>query len=139
MKAMIWILVLAGAGVGIAYFSFSGFDPTEQGKQARAKITNGMTLKQVNDIAGTNCRYIQINAMKQMIGGKSVETIQPGQPADFDADRVDARIKAGGVPHGFMLRYTFSNQEAFDVEFDSKGLVSGIMDAPKLGDLFQSQ
>ncbi len=140
MKAMIWILVLAGAGIGAAYYfgGLGNFDPTQQGKDARAKLAPGMTLKQVLDVAGENYKYQQINMMPQMIGGKKIEMPSTGTAVSLERDALEKKVAAGGVPNGFVLNYTFSAQQAFNVHFDSTGKVDSIEDAFTEADLYQS-
>ena len=53
MKGLMILLVL-GVGVGAAVYFYGGvadFDPSEQGRQAKAAIKPGMTWKKVIDVA----------------------------------------------------------------------------------------
>lgn len=134
MKAIIILLVVGGAVLGVVYFmgGYSSFDPTEQGEKAKAAIKTGMSLKQVLDVAGDKPKYRPINMMKI---AKDLRAPQAGEPVDFVRSRVEGKIADGEMPNGFILQYRFSDQCAFDVTFNAAGNVVGVADIATMADL----
>jgi hypothetical protein len=137
MKAIIIVLVLLAAGLGILYFrgGYHSFDPTAEGNKAKAAIKPGMTWKQVLDIAGKGGKYRHIIKTVQKIKGEDVEQVIVGTPVELKPDLLAARLASNQAPEGFVIEYFFSAQVAFDVVFDSAGLVNEVQDIMTGADL----
>ena len=137
MKVILVLIVLAVIVVGLVYKfgGYESFDPTEQGREAKAKIQPGMTIKQVVDIAGPNGKLHNISVQKQKIRGEEVIKTVKGPGVDFGPDTLTARVQRKELPNGFTIEYTFSQQAAFEVMFDSAGKVTGIEDVQTMADL----
>ena len=136
MKALI-ILVLLFAAVVFAVYHFGGYgklDPSQQGRNARAAITAGMTWTQVVTAAGAPRHFVLlIEAGKHPTTGEPL--IKDGPKMNYNADAIAARVKDGTAPHGFFFPYTFSHSEAFKVEFDAAGTVVYVDDLQTLNKL----
>jgi hypothetical protein len=137
VKAMVAVMVVAGAALGLVYFAggFRSFDPTKQGRKAKAAITPGMTWTQVAQVAGDPKHYRVLAKVKKKSGGDVVEVIEPGFPMEFDRKTLAAEISANRVPNGFVFAYMFSQQAAFSVTFDGTGCVVGVEDIQTMADL----
>lgn len=140
MKAVIGLLVVAGICFGgyYVYKQSVGFDPDKQGREVRAQIKPGMTLKQVLDLAGPNAKYQAINKFETRQGKEVVQETQVGTPVELKPDLLEKRIRDGQVPEGFVLTYTYSARYAFSITFDSAGVVLGVEKAFTEGDLYKS-
>jgi hypothetical protein len=141
MKVLLVLIVLAVIVVGLVYKfgGYQNFDPTQQGRDAKAKIQPGMTAKQVVDIAGPNGKYHYISIRKEKIAGKVVETTVKGPPKPLNMDYLADQILKKELPNGFSLEYVFSQQAAFDVTFDSAGKVTHIEDVKTMADLLDTR
>ncbi|GMU22499.1 MAG: hypothetical protein AMXMBFR13_25850 [Phycisphaerae bacterium] len=139
MKTIIVVIVLCGAALaGLYYFGgFSSFDPNQQGREAKAAITPGMTYQQVLSAAGDHPKYRSITLKTEKRGGQTLSELQEGPPVDFDRKRVDGRVAKNEVPHGFIFHYVFSDSLAFDVVFDATGKVAEVRDAPTMATLLK--
>ena len=137
MKVIIIVLVLLAAGLGILYFrgGYHSFDPTAEGNKAKAAIKPGMTWKQVLDVAGKGGKYRHISRTVQRIKGEDVERTVVGTPVELKPDLLAARLAANQAPEGFVIEYYFSAQVAFEVVFDSTGLVNEVNDVMTTADL----
>lgn len=137
LKIIVGVIVLAGVGLYLVY-QFSGvnsFDPTEQGRQAKAAIAIGMTWQEVVDGAGPPRTYQII-----MRGSRNGQPVyRPGGRQDFSADKLAAEIADRQTPFGFVFPYMFSAQVAFEVAFDDQGVVVDIVDTPTMADLLQTR
>jgi hypothetical protein len=139
MKVVVGLVVLAVLIGGIVYYAggVASFDPSQQGRDARAAIKPGMTWKKVVDVAGAPSKYRVIQEKVKRWAGEETVTYEPGAFNPFNADRLGARIAEDSVPHGFLFNYQFSDTVAFTVHFDGTGTVMGIQDAGTLADLLQ--
>lgn len=139
MKVLVVLVLLGAAAVGAVYYfgAFSTFDPTQQGETARKAITPGMTLNQVVAAAGVPREFRQILLQKKKVAGQEVDFYKPGAAVKFDMARVQQRIAANELPHGFVLPYAFSRSVAFQVEFDGAGTVVRLADMVTEADLLQ--
>ena len=137
MKAILTLLILGGLVLGGVYYfgGYKSFDPTKQGRDAKAAIQPGMTLKQVVDIAGGNPKYQPINTFTRKVGNQTIEEKRPGLSVDFKQDRVTQQVNQNALPKGFILNYMYSEQIAFDVHFDASGRVTHVTDAMTMGTL----
>ena len=139
MKVII-VLVLLAAGACLALYYLGGaatFDPSQQGRDAKAAIKPGMTLKKVIAVAGEPAKYRVINRQVKTISGQEIEFFKPGAINPFDADRLTDRIAGNDLPHGFILNYTFSDTVSFAVTFDGTGTVVDVQDTTSIADVFQ--
>lgn len=141
MKTILVLLSLCGLGWAAVYFygGYASFDPTEQGREALAKLSPGMTFAQVCDAAGEPKKFQVMVLESERIGGEVYEHIVPGPESRTTRENIGARILAGNMPHGFQTTYFFSHQVAFTVVYDLQGTVIDIFDAPTAADLFQTR
>lgn len=140
-KAIVAIIVVAAIALGALYF-FGGqrsFDPTEQGRKAKAAVTTGMTWTQVTEAAGDPHRYRIAVKTKKKVGGEDVEVIEPGTLLKFDRQVFTNDLAAKNMPHGFVFYYTFSHQAAFSVTFDGAARVTSVQDEKTMADLLDSR
>jgi hypothetical protein len=136
MKAIVWMLVLLGAGWAGVYFfgGYRSFDPSAQGQEKRSKIQAGMSYAKVFDeITGDPRKYSIINLKKE----QGMEVLVPSAEVNFERGRVDDHIKNNTLPHGFTATFNYSSSVAFTVTFDGKGNVVGLGDALTHADMFQ--
>ncbi|MCP4594312.1 MAG: hypothetical protein GY842_26585 [bacterium] len=137
MKAIFVLLVLFIAG-GLAMYhwgGFSTFDPSQQGRDARAAVGRGMTWTKVIDAAGEPREYRVITEKKEKSGGVERSIKKPGGANKFKRDRLADRLANNSLPHGFVFEYQFSQSEAFSVTFDGSGSVISIDDMVTMADL----
>ena len=137
---VILVLIILIAAVCLAVYYFGGavsFDPSQQGRDAKAAIKPGMTLKKAIAAAGEPRKYRVINRQVKTIDGQEFEFLKPGAINTFDADRLADRIANNELPHGFILNYTFSDSVAFAVTFDGSGTVVEVEDTTTMADIFQ--
>ena len=141
MKVILVLIVLAIIVVGLVYKfgGYGNFDPSAQGREAKAKIQPGTTIKQVVDIAGPNGKFHNISVQKHKVRGEEVVNTVKGPAVDFSADQLTARVKRKELPNGFTIEYMFSQQAAFEVLFDSTGKVTDVEDVKTMADLLDSR
>jgi hypothetical protein len=141
MKAIVVLMLVIGLVIAGVYFfgGYQSFDPDQQGKDAKAAIKPGMTWTQVIGVAGENPKLQTISVSKRKVGNRTVEERMLGPKVEFNQKRVANRLAANEYPHGFILCYAFSEQVAFDVAFDGKGVVLDVADAMTIADLLQSR
>ena len=142
VKVIIVVLVLAGGALLVAYYAggIGSFDPTEQGREAKAAISLGMSWTKVIDVAGEPQHYrIFRKVSKKGPGGQDVETIKPGGELKFDRPLVQQDITNKQMPDGFIFEYFFSQQVAFQVWFDGTGLVTAVENVQTMADLLQTR
>jgi hypothetical protein len=141
VKAIVVILILVGAGVFLAhrYGGTKEFDPTRQGRQAKAAITIGMSWNQVTDAAGAPHKYHVLQKRKTSVGGVNVEQTVPGAALAFAPDAIKSALASSTVPEGFAFDYEFSEQVAFQVVFDKTGAVESVNDLTTVADLLDTR
>jgi hypothetical protein len=141
MKAIIVLVGLIGLGiVGMYYFGgYSSFDPDQQGRDAKAAITPGMTWTQVIAAAGENPKLHTISIHTREIAGQKIQERQVGPAVQFSKAKVASAVNSGRYGNGFILSYHFSQQVAFDVTFNAAGIVIDIEDAATIADLLQTR
>ena len=139
MKAVaILLLLIAIGGVALIYGGgFASFDPTQQGLDAKANITPGMTWTKVIDVAGEPGKFSRILRKTEKIGGQEIEAFRPEPESKFTREKVATAIDEGTVPWGFLVYYNFSQSVAFAVTFDDTGIVTGLHDLTTMADLLQ--
>ena len=134
-------MVIIALGLAAMFYGggSSGFDATQQGKDARAAIGPGMSWKQVFDVAREPRKYQTIHRKVIKVGGEELETFEPGPPNRFVLDTFKKRIANNEYLYGFLVTYEYSNQEAFIVHFDGTGTVKFVEDATTMADLLQTR
>lgn len=139
MKFILVLLLLVGVGWGILYFTggYGSFDPSEQGRKARAALAPGITHTRAFDLCGDPRKVQKIRRHVERVHGEEIVTYVPGPPANTSRERIDERVKAGGFPHGFVIPYRYSESVAFAVRFDELGIVEGVQDLVTMADLLQ--
>ena len=127
MKAVMVLILLVGAGVVGFYYvgGYAGHSPKQQGLDAKAAITPGMTWQQVLAVS----KPIEYCAMKleeidDGFGG-TIEVIRPTVEVRYKPERFAQRVNNGDFPHGFKFFYRYSSSVAFTVSFDENLTVSG--------------
>ncbi len=141
MKVLFFFMAMVGLGMAAIYYGggFSGFDATQQGKDARKAITPGMTWKKVFDVAREPRKYQTIHRKVANVGGVNMESFKPGPANRFVLDTFKKRLANNELPHGFQVTYHYSNQEAFIVHFDGAGIVDYVENALTMADLLQTR
>lgn len=139
MKAVaILLLLMAIGGAALIYGGgFASFDPTQQGLDAKANITPGMTWTKVIDVAGEPGKFSRILRKTEQIGGREIEVFKSEPESKYTYQKVATAIDEGIVPWGFIVTYNFSQSVAFAVTFDDTGIVKGVDDMPTMADLLQ--
>ena len=139
MKVIIVLLALVGACWAAVYFggSYGSFDPSEQGRQAKAALAVGMTQGKAFDVCGDPRKVRKIRRQVKKHRGEEIETFVPGAEVKTTRERIAERVKAGEFPHGFVVPYRFSESVAFAVHFDSTGTVEYVEDLATMADLLQ--
>ncbi len=137
MKVIIVLLAVIALVVGGIYMfgGYKDFNPDEQGRTAKAAIKPGMTVSQVVAVAGSKPKLQVINVTRPKPGKKGLAQRVVGPPVPFDEAKVNAKVSTGGYKDGFVLSYAFSEQVAFNVDFNGAGLVTDISDAATMADL----
>ncbi len=137
MKLVLALMLLLGVAIGAVYFfgGFRDFDPSEQGRKAKAGITPGMTWQQVVTVAGEPKEYRPIMKETKGSGANKIELFKPGGPSKFVKTTLTARVGSNELPHGFVIDYQFSGSEAFRVTFDETGSVVEVADLMTMNDL----
>ena len=137
MKALfILIILVVIAGAAVYYFGgYASFDPTEEGRQAKAAISPGMTLEQVVDTIGPPGKYAELVKIEK----QGQEYIDETGLMGFTLENVRYRIDNNEVPECFFLNYHFSPQASFQVHFDATGVVTHLKDNITMADLLQTR
>lgn len=134
MKTVIVVLVLAGVIFLVVYLTGSsvkeGFDPTQQGKEARAAIKEGDTWTKVMEVAGKPSKWKEgDSAFEFRVGYDTFE--------DKTQAEISDRLSKGDMST-FCLLYRFSEASTFAVNFDKSGRVMNIQDKESKADLTES-
>jgi len=133
MKALLITIVVVGL-IGYLLYAVGMFDmasPQEQADALKAKVQRGMTWQQVADI----------QPPRQYVGIDPNPTNRTGEmpPQPFDRAGLEQVVQAGGFPHGFLFRYTYSEAVAVQIRFDSSGQVVEVGDALTTRDLLEGR
>ncbi len=139
MKIVIGLFAVIGV---IGYFvftssDFSNFDPSQQGRDARAAISVGMSWDQVAEAAGTPLKYRPLQKAGSGPGADQLGRVKVGPELKFTEGGLQDRLTQGTLPHGFVIDYVFSQSVAFRVTFDSKGQMTGAEDLVTMADMLQ--
>ncbi len=137
MKIAFGLILMVGVGLFVLYQwgGYGTLDPTQQGRDAQAAITPGMTVEKVFDAIGAPRRFSVVNLKKVKRNGQEVEELVPAPRAKFDRDRFDTNRANGDYPHGFQFEYRHSPASQFQVTFDAAGVVTNVGGVPGLGAL----
>ena len=133
MKAVVVLVILAVAGgILLLYFTKSsvdeGFDPTQQGRTARAAIEVGASWMEVLDAAGEPRKWKEGDSAFDFVTGYG----------SFDSgtrDAIRGRLAKNDLENGFCFLYRFSDAATFAVNFDKNGTVMNIQDKESKADL----
>ncbi len=141
MKLIVGMIVVIGVVALVVYYTggYSSFDPTQQGKTARAAITTGMTWKQVVGVAEDPREFRSIVMKIERIGGEDVETFKPSARNRFNPKTFPGYMSDNQFSDGFIFEYRFSEQVAFAVEFDGTGTAVAVNDLTTMADLLQTR
>ncbi len=144
MKAILVLLLLIVIGGIVLWYGggYSSFDPSQQGRDARAAIAVGMDWADVVNGAGEPKEYrIFLKREKVVLTGEDgafdMLLLEPGAANRFNPTTITNRIAEGSLPHGFQFEYRFSHSVAFAVIFDETGTVTAIEDLFTTSDLLQ--
>ena len=137
MKVILVLLILGGIGALALYYGggYASFDPSEQGRQAKAAIKPGMTWKQVVDAATAPKDYQVFIEQTKRVGNEEVKMVKPGPRNRFKRDVLAGRVDTDSIPNGFIFHYHFSDTVAFQVHFDGAGTVIAVYDSVTTSDL----
>lgn len=141
VRTMVALVAVVVAAL-VAWYYFGGvhtFDPDAAGRDARAKIAPGMTWTQVVDQTTAPRKFIPYRRLTKKLAGQDVQVVERGTPIPFDRALMTRDMAAGGFPDGFIFPYQFSHQVAFEVEFDAKGIVTGVADMRTMADLLDTR
>ena len=141
MKLVIGLVVVGVIVIGIVYMfgGYRSFDPTAQGRQARASIKAGMTWNQVVSTAGEPRYYRVFRLQRKRVGPRDVETLVLSGQLEFDLDLFTSDMNKGNFKNGFVFDYAFSLQAAFNVHFDVAGRVQSVEDLATMADLLDQR
>ena len=139
MRFLIKLVIVVVLVLMVVYFvsGVGEFDPSKQGRDARAAIGPGMTWTQVFDITDDPKKYRPIRKRTKRIGGETIEYLEPGPENKSNRASFVDRLNENTLPHGFLCTFRYSNSVAFTVSFDGTGTVVAVQDAMTMADLLQ--
>lgn len=132
MKVALGLLLLIGIGLFLMYQvgGYATLDPDQQGRDARAAITPGMTVEQVFDAIGEPKQFSVVNLKTVERFGEEVEELVPAPRTQFIRDRFDRNRADGQYPHGYQFEYRHSPRTMFEVTFDASDTVTDVGTPP---------
>ncbi len=138
MKAVLTLLVLVGVGLVVVYYigGASTFDPSEQGRQARAALKPGTAFGTACDLTGNPNKFQIINRKVHRMHGQEIVTLVPAPLVKTSRERIEERVAEGSLPYGFLCTFTYSSSVAFTVKYDDTGAVVSVVDAVTRDSLF---
>ena len=141
MKALLALLVLIALGWVVVYYAggYHSFDPSEEGRQAKAALSPGMPFGQACDVTGDPREYQIISRKVRRVGDEEIVTMVPAQPVKCTRDRINERLAEGSLPYGFLCTFRYSNTVAFTVSYDDTGAVMEVFDAATIADLLDQR
>ena len=139
MKFLFKLVIMVVVLLIVLYFvsGVGKFDPSKQGRDARAAIGPGMTWTQVFNITNNPRNYRPIIKKTKRFGGETFEVFEPGPESRFNRDSFVNRLRENGLPYGFVCTFRYSNSVAFTVSFDGTGTVVAVEDAMTMATLLQ--
>lgn len=123
------IIVAAGIGGYMMFQDFAGFDPEQQCKDFRAKITPGIAWNKVADMHEPN-KFAVLELDDDGI-------LQVRSSIKFSRSNLRGRINDGSLPDGFQYTYDFGNKCRFSVGFDTNGNMIFVHDEVTMKSLLQ--
>lgn len=137
MKTALVLIAIVGVAGYFVFTSsdFMNFDPTQQGKDAKAAIDVGMPWNDVVDAAGEPQEFRPMQKVNEGPGETSMNVLKVGPAMKYRYENVESRLEEGTLPHGFVFGYRFSQSMAFRVHFDESGNVKSIEDTVTVHDL----
>ena len=134
MKVVIFVLILAVIGAGVLYYTRSsieeGFDPTEQGRQARAAINTGAPWTEILEVAGEPRKWKE--------GSSGFDFVLGYLPFDeATRDEIRQGLEKDELRQGFCFLYRFSDAATFAVNFSRRGVVLNIQNKESKADLME--
>ena len=134
MKAVIVLVILAGVAVVVMYlagFSNGGsFDPTEQGREARAAVEECASWTAVLDRVGEPRNWRDSTSNFDFLYTERFD--------ETTRDFIAEQLEKNGFPYGFSFFYRFSDAVTFAVNFNRKGELSNVQDKEGKGDLMDA-
>jgi hypothetical protein len=131
MKGIIIVLLLIVAGIAVFYYASSstdeGFDPTQQGREARAAVEVGASWTEVIAQAGQPRKWRDATSDFDFV-----------YTDEFNEDaraQIAQQLEKGELTYGFSFLYRFSDVVTFAVNFNNKGKVINIQDKESKADL----
>ena len=130
MRLVLGLLVVVAVGWVMIYFAggYSTFDPSEQGRQAKAALRPGMSFVQACDITGDPRKFRIINRKTKRVGDEEIVMMVPAPPVKITRERIETRLAEGSLPWGFLVSFTYSTTVAFTVRYDDTGAVVEVSD-----------
>jgi hypothetical protein len=137
VKGIVVLMLVGGVGIWLAYHygGAKSFDPTAQGRQAKAALQQGMTWQQAVDAAGPPVQF----SCKHLTKRGGMEMIEDGAPTRWDRPLFEQTFATSGAPYGFRLIYNFSAQAAFSAHFDRSGKLEEVADDKTVADLLDTR
>lgn len=130
MKAAVILILLAGVGFFVMRSTLSstdGFDPTEQGRQARETVESCANWTEVLDRA--------VPPQKWRNGASAFDFNYIDQYDETTREYIAKKLENKGLPYGFSFFYRFTDAITFAVNFDQKGNFNNIQDREGKGAL----
>ncbi len=131
MKVVVIIVLLAIAGVCLLVYSGSSieesFDPTQQGKDARAAISDCATWTEVIDKIGEPSFWRE--------GASDFDFLYKTRYEAGARDEIAGMMENGDLQFGFSFLYKYSASATFAVNFDRNGKKLNIQDKMSAKDL----
>jgi hypothetical protein len=139
MRFLLGMVVSAALLLVVVYYvgGVKGWDPSQQGRDVRAKIAPGMSWKKVFDSTGDPKKYRPVIKKTERIEGEDHEYFVPGPANAFRRARIEERLVEDSLPYGFLSTFVFSSSVAFTVKFDGAGNVEYVEDATTMADMLQ--
>ena len=134
MKGLFALLVLVGGVVVALKFSASsvteGFDPAEQGRQARAAVESCASWTEVLDRVGVPSRWRD--------GTSSFDFSYVDRFNETTRDQIARELEKNGFEYGFSYLYDYGDAVTFAVNFDRTGKFTNVQDKEGKGALMDA-
>ena len=139
MKFLVGLVIVGGLAGALLWYGLGGYDPTQLGKDAKKAIGPGMTWTQVIDVAGEPSKYHMIVMTVKKMMGEEIKVYKPAAPTKFNRQRLEERLAANELEHGFVFPFRYSEKMAFSVWFDGTGTVQHVQDMVTMADLLDAR
>ncbi len=129
MKVLLVLIVLVLGGVYAAYHfgGLGSFDPDAKADELQQNVQPGMTWQQVMDVVEPK-KVAPINYETE-----GFDPVGPSQ--DFELNGFKTRLQNNSYPDGFVWKYTFSAQRAYDLTFAADGKLIDMREPVMMKDL----